>query len=50
MRTLPFQAIGRHVSIYPGDGEGLHQLAAAHQVGAARQLRDTYRRQSTGQS
>lgn len=43
MRTLPFRAIARHVSIYSEDGEGLHQLAAAHQVGTARQLRDTHR-------
>ena len=45
MRTLPFRAISRHVSIYPGNGEGLHQLAVTYQVGAARQLRDTHRRQ-----
>ena len=47
MRSVPFRAISRYVSIYPGDGEGLHQLAAAHQVDAARQLRDTHRRQET---
>ncbi len=47
MRTLPFRAIARHVSVYPGNGEGLHQLAAAYQIGAAWQLRDTHRRQET---
>jgi len=47
MRNLPFRAISRHVSIYPGNGEGLHQLAVTYQVGAARQLRDTHRRQET---
>lgn len=30
MKTLPFQAIARHVLIYPGNGEGLYQLAAGH--------------------
>ena len=45
MRTPPFRAIARRVSVYSGNGEGLHQLAAAHRVDAARQLRDTYHRQ-----